>query len=377
MGRDASGAGARWQGYSHEQLYDMIHSGPGSGAAGAVADTWSGMSGALSDIQQDINQGVTASGATWVGAAADSARGALGPLGEWAQQASTAADVMRVSVELQGDLLGKARADMPVPVAVPQQSQIGQLVTSQVDYEVTEMASQVAAQRAFQVMAQYEAGTTDNMSSLGDFGEPPKLVVDTAPVTGIAVGRSSGIVEPSRSGSFRSRSVGGSSEVAPGASSRSSSSRSSSSPTGSGGDAAEEQPAETEHAVTTSPDQVTSSFSDLPGLSARTSASAFVAPEGVAGSPVIGVGEPATTPSSAEPSAPADRSRKTSGSPGPVVTPSSDRFSGAAVVPAARRPDGEDEPDVHESRYLLEADDIYGAGQTYSPPVIGESRQRR
>ena len=392
MGQDASGAGARWQGYSHQQLYDMIHSGPGSGAAGAVADTWSGMSGALQDIQQDINKGVTTSGATWVGAAADSARGALGPLGEWAQQAATAADVMRVSVELQGDLLGKARADMPVPVAVPQQSQISQLVTSQVDFEVAEMASEVATQQAFQVMAQYEAGTTDNMSSLGDFSSPPQLVVDTAPITGLAVRGSSGIVEPTRSTpSFRSRTTGGSTAGTAGRPS----SPSSTSP--SSGRTAERTPSSasdsTDHVITTSPDEATPAPPS--GLSAGTTTSSFAGPDrfagpdhfaspdhvagSVAGTPVIG--EPATTPSSAEvmPSAAVDdRNRKTTAGGGsPTLPPPSDRFSGAAVVPAARRPDGEGEPEVHESRYLLEADDIYGAGQTYSPPVIGETRQRR
>jgi hypothetical protein len=50
-----------------------------------------------------------------------------------------------------------------------------------------------------------------------------------------------------------------------------------------------------------------------------------------------------------------------------------------AVVPAARRPEQEDEPDdlLHESKYLIEADDIYGDRLSYSPPVIGESRRRR
>lgn len=112
-------SGNRWQGYSHQQLYNMLHSGPGPAAAGTAADRWSSMAVALSDIQQDISSGVAASGAAWVGAAADSAHGALNPLGQWAEQASSAADVMRISAELQGDLLSKARADMPVPVAVP------------------------------------------------------------------------------------------------------------------------------------------------------------------------------------------------------------------------------------------------------------------
>lgn len=398
MGRDASGAGARWQGYSHRELYEMIHSGPGSGAAGAVADTWSGMSGALSEIQQDINTGVTASGATWDGAAADSARGALGPLGEWAQQASTAADVMRASVELQGDLLGKARADMPVPVGVPQQSQIGQLVTSQVDFEVAEMASRVAEQQAFQVMAQYEAATTDNVTTLGDFGEPPLLVVDTAPITGIPVRRADSFPaasssRPARStattGSAGSRSRGSSGRVVeepPSARSTSTSSQSSSSSSrsststssrdvpASASGPAEKGPAGHDRVITASPDEVTpmSAPPSTPATRPTSGAPAAAAPDRVAGSSVIGG---STTPSSAQSGSSDGRDRKTTGSS--VVTPPSDRFAGTAVVPAARRPGEEDDPDVHRSRYLIEADDIYGSGRTYSPPVIGESRPRR
>jgi hypothetical protein len=81
----------------------------------------------------------------------------------------------------------------------------------------------------------------------------------------------------------------------------------------------------------------------------------------------------------------AGRDRRTStgpsdsadGSSGTAVQgPQAQRFTGA-VVPAARRPNQQDEPDeTHESKYLLEADDIYGH-QTYSPPVIGESPRRR
>jgi hypothetical protein len=380
----------------------MLHSGPGSAAAGTVADTWSSMSGALSDIQQDINAGVTASGATWVGDAADSARGALGPLGEWAAQASTAADVMRASVELQGDLLAKARADMPAPIDVPQQSPIGQLITAQMDYEVTELASHAAAQRAFQVMAQYEAATDDNTNTLGDFGEPPKLVVDTAPITGVAVRRSSGFDFHGRSSAFEGRPAGETPPV------RSTPRR------GSGSTATRAvAPKATEagpedHVITAAPDEEAAHVSVPPsvvtspsGMSGSSSASSGVSatPSGVSATspspageyravpadrPVVSapvIGE-STSPSSAGATAPSaamsDRDRRSSGA---VFAPTPDRHSAfpGAVVPVARRPDGEREPDdqLHESKYLLEADDIYGAGQTYSPPVIGESRQRR
>ena len=59
MGLDIGLGDNRWQGYSHQELYTMLHAGPGPAAAGATADRWSTMAGALSDIQQDISAGVT------------------------------------------------------------------------------------------------------------------------------------------------------------------------------------------------------------------------------------------------------------------------------------------------------------------------------
>jgi hypothetical protein len=182
------GSDNRWQGYSHQELYDMLNSGPGGRAAGVPADAWSGLSGALADIQQDIATGVANSGATWEGDAADSARGALGPLGDWAQQASAAAELMQISTATQGELLGKARVDMPAPYPAPQPgdlSPVSQLLSAQVDHEIAEAMHDAAAQRAFQVMGEYETGTTDNTSTLGEFGQPPKVVVDSSAMVGM------------------------------------------------------------------------------------------------------------------------------------------------------------------------------------------------
>jgi hypothetical protein len=425
VGRE-NGSGNRWQGYSHQELYDMLHAGPGSAAAGSVADRWSGMAGALADIQQEIAAGVSASGATWDGSAADTARGAIGPLGEWAQQASTAADVMRISTELQGDLLAKARADMPVPVAVPQQpGQVAQLVTSQVDYEVAEMASQVAAQQAYQVMAQYEAATSDNTSTLGDFGEPPSLTVDTTPITGPVVRTSVHAPEPVRStvrgtggagtGAVTEKSTG------PGTRTRASGRRTApirpvesapepevtpgSGASGTSGSGARERivvpdatpvtaeptPAPPSGAPSTVPSSAapsstapssTAPSSTAPSSTAPSSATPASAPQAAPAGPGESVGSTVPSSSTGTPTSPAaatgERDRRTSTSSPVSALPGaqSPRFTGA-LVPAARRPlrnDEQDEP--HESKYLIDADDIYGH-QTYSPPVIGESPRRR
>ncbi|HEY0807059.1 MAG TPA: hypothetical protein VGD84_18455, partial [Pseudonocardiaceae bacterium] len=100
-----------------------------------------------------------------------------------------------------------------------------------------------------------------------------------------------------------------------------------------------------------------------------------------AGSKAADVGS--TAPSSAEPTAASSTASSTGPLPSRPTGTSRDRTDGGAtstprlggVVPAARRADRDDEPDAeHESKYLIEAEDIYGDRQSYSPPVIGEHR---
>jgi PPE family len=380
-------SGNRWQGYSHQQLYNMLHSGPGPAAAGMTADRWSGMAAALSDIEKDISSGIAASGAAWVGAAADSAQGALNPLGQWAEQASSAADVMRISAELQGDLLSKARADMPVPIAIPQQAgQIGQLVTAQVDYEMAEAASQVGAQLAFQVMAQYEAGTTDNTNTLGDFGEPPSLHVDTTPITGVAVRGRIRVTQPPRR-LPRTTPTAGRAAAAP-----------VEEPTGTAGSSSTKAPVSPEPV---SPAPVEEPGAPSPSPVAEPTGSAPAATEPTApvtrgttsssassSAPSSAQPEPGTAPSAAEPTAPSSATSAGSGiTPGRAAGSTRDKSGASAagatpriggMVPTARRPNAENDEDAeHESKYLIEAEDIYGDRRSYTPPVIGESRQHR
>ena len=384
MGPDIGSGDNRWQGYSHRQLYDMLRAGPGPAAAGVTADRWSAMAGALADIQQDISAGISASGASWVGAAAEAAHGALNPLGDWAQQASSAAEVMRISAELQGDLLSKARAAMPAPVPIPvQPNAISQLVTAQVDYEMTEIASHVAEQQAFQVMAQYESGTVDNTSTLGEFEQPPALRVDTTPITGGVVRGRVRVAGPPRRLSRPSVTgrAGGSPPVTESGGGRSTGGVARTAPVE---EIPPESPAVAEPAGSTpavaepaGPPAVTEPAPAAASAPSSPSASPGPSTPRATSSTTTDVG--ATAPSSAAPTAPSSSGPLPSQ---PTGTSRDHTDGGAAsvpriggVVPAARRADRDDEPDAeHESKYFIEAEDIYGDRQSYSPPVIGEHR---
>ncbi|MDU0292181.1 PPE domain-containing protein [Saccharothrix longispora] len=175
--------GHRWSGYSHEELYQAINSGPGPQASHSSMERWAGVSAALAEINSELHAGVLRSGASWEGAAADKARVGINPLASWADDARAGSEVMRVSAELQADYISKARSDMPPPVPVTAEkpnllvSAITTLIGGQTDYELQEKASNAAEQRAREVMTTYASSTTSNTNTLGQFHQPPQLVI--------------------------------------------------------------------------------------------------------------------------------------------------------------------------------------------------------
>ncbi|WP_033441030.1 PPE domain-containing protein [Saccharothrix sp. NRRL B-16314] len=180
--------GHRWSGYSHEELYRQINSGPGPKASHASMERWQGVSTALTEINAELLAGVQRSGATWEGSAADHARSGLNPLAAWADDARTGAEVMRISAELQADYISKARSDMPPPVKVTAEepnllvSALTNLVGGQTDYEKQEKAQNAAEQRAREVMTTYASSTVSNTTTLGQFHQPPQLVISAGDV---------------------------------------------------------------------------------------------------------------------------------------------------------------------------------------------------
>lgn len=180
--------GHRWSGYSHEELYQQINSGPGPKASHASMERWQGVSAALTEINAELHGGVLRSGATWEGSAADKARRGINPLAAWADDARAGAEVMRTSAELQADYISKARSDMPPPVKVTAEQPnllvtgLTHLVGGQTDYEKQEKAQNAAEQRAREVMTTYASSTVSNTSTLGQFHQPPQLVINAGEV---------------------------------------------------------------------------------------------------------------------------------------------------------------------------------------------------
>jgi hypothetical protein len=178
----------RWQGYSHQELFEQINRGPGAEGSTDSVRRWTELTRALGEIDAGLASALASAMGGWQGEAADSARGGLRPLGEWAVEAQQAADTMRQRAEQQAEFVSKARADMPPPVAVtaekpnPAVSLLTHLFGGQTDFEAQEAQQNAAEQRAFEVMRTYESSTTANTTSLASFTAPPQVVVDAPAV---------------------------------------------------------------------------------------------------------------------------------------------------------------------------------------------------
>ncbi len=402
----------RWQGYSHEELYERIHAGPGAAASHTSIERWAGVSAALSEINDDLHRGISKSGAHWQGKAAEQAAAGMNPLAAWADGARGGADVMRYSAELQADHIAKARADMPAPVQVTAE-QPGALITGithlfggQTDHEKQEAAADSAERRAREVMATYASSTTANTSTLGQFSQPPQLQINASGVTssgGPGVHTSggwvmgphggTGAVPRTRTGAGSRGSTvapprGGSGNTAPGTSTRSSgvspaattgkgtgsTSLSSAGTSGNPGTLGTSGPAGTGAAGAVPGQRSGNRSSSAAADEKREMEEGATAASSAAVAPVVG--------NTASVTGTGGSGGSSMGSLGTIGAQNNDRVHQRAVpLPQSYDPfggmgprKGEDEEDLEHKAadYLRERDDVYGIG-SYTLPVIGES----
>jgi hypothetical protein len=189
---------ARWRGYGHPELYNMINTGPGPGASDQQTTYWSSLTAELELIDSDLAKALAEINATWEGAASESAQSGMTPLQSWASDARTGTTVMRTSTELQADYVSTARAEMPQPVPVttpaPSAWDVGlagvaavfgnpcpaaAVAAQAIDHECQEAAQDAAAQKAVDTMNVYQQNSTWNANTLGTFVPPPDVVVST------------------------------------------------------------------------------------------------------------------------------------------------------------------------------------------------------
>ena len=174
--------GTRWRGFSHKDLYVMLHDGPGAAASAEPSRRWAEISATLTEIGQDLRTALDLTGAGWSGRAAGAAYDRLSTTVVWADETGTSAGAMRTSVEDQANHIAKARADMPKPEDVPAAqpdptvAPVVQVIQAQTDAEPAEATASSAEERAVEVMAAYEQNTNMTTAALALFETPKELL---------------------------------------------------------------------------------------------------------------------------------------------------------------------------------------------------------
>lgn len=194
------GGDIRWRGLTHEAIHTMINQGPGPSASGPFADFYGQLSEGLSKISTDLHNKLGTLKATWQGPSGDAMQAGSSPLKDWADQAQSGANVMKISYEEQGTFVGQARAEVPEPVKVTTPSPSGwdmaaaagaalignpgpaaAVAAQAADHEGQERAQDEAARKAVDAMNKYQDNSKFNAETLGRFDPPPPVVVSTPP----------------------------------------------------------------------------------------------------------------------------------------------------------------------------------------------------
>ena len=195
-GTPAPADGSRWRGYTHKDLYLMLHDGPGAGASAEPSRRWAEVSATLTEIGQDLQKALDLTGSNWTGRAAGAAYSRLSTTVAWASATGTGAATMRTAVEDQAGHIAKARAAMPRPEDVPAVqpdptvAPAIQVVQAQTDAEPAEAAASSAEERAVEVMTAYETSTSGTTGGLASFSKPDRLL----PSTGLHQGEGGGLL---------------------------------------------------------------------------------------------------------------------------------------------------------------------------------------
>ncbi|SER82403.1 PPE domain-containing protein [Actinokineospora terrae] len=175
-------SGTRWRGFSHKELYLMLHDGPGAQASTEPSRRWTELTATLNEVGHDLAATLDGSAAVWAGRAAGAAKDRLTTLVSWARTAADEADGMREAVDNQGAYIATARAEMPAPQGEqslapdPATAAAVQVAAVQNDAEAVEQARSAGAQKAYEVMATYELSTRTNLRARTGFARPAELL---------------------------------------------------------------------------------------------------------------------------------------------------------------------------------------------------------
>ncbi|WP_433267287.1 hypothetical protein ACQPZF_01050 [Actinosynnema sp. CS-041913] len=108
-----------WMAFSHQALYDMVHTGVDLKAAGSAQADWAAVGKALGEVQGLLAKAISQSQQAWAGETADLAREALVSVEKWALNTSDHAENVAKCIADEIEHVQTAREMMPAPSPAP------------------------------------------------------------------------------------------------------------------------------------------------------------------------------------------------------------------------------------------------------------------
>jgi hypothetical protein len=163
-------------GVDDETVYNWFHDGPGTeSTVDACAATWLAVHRGCAEAAGLVAQGLAASTASWSGAAADVAHGAVAAARTWVDSTSEALLHVHDTILAQSSSFNETKAALSPPVVVPDKPWANDLWPGETNYDQALEAKQANNFRNVELMRVYGAVTSANNVSYPNIAGPSAI----------------------------------------------------------------------------------------------------------------------------------------------------------------------------------------------------------
>ncbi|MGH8967615.1 MAG: hypothetical protein ACRDXB_20130, partial [Actinomycetes bacterium] len=185
------GGDARWAGLTHEEIWALVQQGDPVAASEGASLAWMKTQVLIQDIEQRLGAVVAGTAADWDGSAAVAARGSMTRLGQWAVEGVAGAQNIGRALQEQSHEATYVRTHMPAPRTQELDAgwdrfwngpvDVTQVLDRLGDLHALEAQIDNDAQRARELMTQYEARSHELLPRMQDMTPPPEVTVGIGP----------------------------------------------------------------------------------------------------------------------------------------------------------------------------------------------------
>ncbi|SDP88333.1 PPE-repeat protein [Actinopolyspora xinjiangensis] len=190
-----AGETARRVGFHHQQKYQEIHGGSGTGTMSESVDLWRrSIAGDFEEVEGLLDDAARQAGVAWEGKAAEAHGDSLGPLSQFVRDANEVSQRVGGSTEDQVNNFARVRDTMPEPKKVTATDNWlekggAALFGTETDLQRQEQEAAERAREAKRVYDDYQADSSATTASLPRYPDAPKLNVSSGSENGSGQGR--------------------------------------------------------------------------------------------------------------------------------------------------------------------------------------------